>query len=181
MMILIAFFALCLCQSLFLHSLLVCFPTAPSCHLAIHFLNLSVHLPSFLVLVCMFLSHSHPFSAVTMSSHTSRDKGPKCSQSRTHTLYPRASTNTRHQFSVYSRVGNRPAPSKYYLLLQPWGMRVWQQLGCVWICVHLCVCVRKSIWHIQTSLKEKQKNRIVVTEILSNMSHSTVSSSVTIT
>lgn len=35
-----------------------------------------------------------------------------------HTLYPRASTNTRNQFSIYSGVGNLPAPSKNYLPLQ---------------------------------------------------------------
>lgn len=65
----------------------------------------------------------------------------------THTLYPRARTNTRNQFSIYSGVGNLPAPSKHHLPVQSWGTRIWQQQRCMRMWV--CVCVSKE-WHKKT-------------------------------
>lgn len=90
----------------------------------------------------------------SLSPHASRGKGLTCTHSSWHahmcTLWPRAAGSSRNQFSIYSGVGNLPAPSKHcfisYMNLEGHGSdSCWLLGACVRVCVqaHGSECQRK--------------------------------------
>lgn len=65
-----------------------------------------------------------------------------------HTLYPRARTNTRNQFSIYRRVGNLPAHSKHYLppILRDKGLTAAGVFANLCLSMCACLCISRKQW-----------------------------------
>lgn len=146
----------CFLEFASIYSLLFC--SLSSLFMTLPFICYSLHLSIFTSLqlsVCS--SHTHPASLPSLCPlSASRDEGAKCTQShwythlRTHlhTLYPRARTNTRNQFSIYSGVGNLPAHSKHYLppILRDKGLTAAGVFANLCLSMCACLCISRKQW-----------------------------------